>query len=590
MRPRVFSNTTALVVAFVLVLLVIALAVLQHQWFGQLSEREGERMRFNLQTGAMHCSTDFGEELFGILLIPGAPPLASADVLAPLLQQRLDIWRASTVYSPAVENVFFFDDSLGTVQRLVDGAWVAADEPPGKWSNPRLDRKAWAEFRISSTTGVFLRRDLRACCMYGLGQSTEDLRGPRVVVVMDDEYVVHTVIPHVLSLHLGEKEDTDLDILISRRDVPGESIFASSAAAAQLTPDRSDVVMPFVIIPPGPLTGSPRHGEDSPGVVRPGLARPERWTGGVRPDVIRPLNPGNGAFVQGPGGREFPFPSLYELLIRHRAGSLEAAVRKNRLMNLGLGTGILLLLVIGVAFILVSARRAGRLAQQQIEFVAGVSHELRTPLAVIQSVGDNLADGVVTDASRVKAYGHIIRAEVHRLSGMVENALSYAGIAAGKHQGRMGPVDLRDIVRKACQASQAMLEERESTVDLRFAESLPTIAGDAPALQCVLENLISNAVKYSTGRPELGIALTPDETGHGVEIAVRDSGIGISRQEVAHLFEPFFRGREAVQRQIRGSGLGLHLVHHIVERHGGTISVHSTPGQGSTVVVRLPST
>jgi len=182
----------------------------------------------------------------------------------------------------------------------------------------------------------------------------------------------------------------------------------------------------------------------------------------------------------------------------------------------------------------------------------------------------------------------MVRTEVQRLSTMVENALTYAGITSGKSAPDLHPVDLREVVRKACQSSQFLLEEQGVDLEVDLPESLPQVPGDAPALQSVVENLLSNAMKYSDEHPWIGIQVVHDAGQNEVVVAVRDRGMGIARREIPHLFEPFYRGKEAVERQIRGSGLGLNLVHHIVKRHGGSLTVESTVGKGSSFIVRLP--
>jgi signal transduction histidine kinase len=564
MKSRFFSGTAALIVALALVILVVVLAVLQHHWFGQLSEREGERMLSNLRNGAFRFSMEFEEELLGFRLLPGDAQFPSDRGFAFTLQQRLDTWKASTVYSPLVESVTVVDDSMGKAWNLEQGNLLAMPYPPGDWTNPFIDRSPWVTVHRGPAARVYVRRDLRAYCLPNEHQPPVGNTGYLIVVTIDIAYVKQTMIPQMLDLHLGGHSAADFDILIvNERDDTMSVLFASSGEAKNLSHDQVDLAIPLVGFPP-----------DGMGSQRESGPPPREWFRGLGERASRQ--------------RPFPFPSLYEVRIRHRAGSLEAAVRQNRMINVGIGSGILLLLVAGVAFILIISRRAGRLAQQQIEFVAGVSHEIRTPLAVLQSVGDNLADGVVTDRAKTKSYGRIIRTEVHRLSAMVENALAYAGITSGKHVGDLRSVDLREIVRKACLASQVLLEGHEAQLDLQLPDNLPPIRGDGPALQSAIENLLNNAVKYSREQPWIGVTVDHDVEREELRVVVSDRGMGIAKQEIDHLFEPFYRGRDAMQRQIRGSGLGLNIVHHTVERHGGTITVDSAPGTGSTFVMHLP--
>ena len=145
----------------------------------------------------------------------------------------------------------------------------------------------------------------------------------------------------------------------------------------------------------------------------------------------------------------------WRLLVRHRAGSLEAAVSHARWRNLGLSFGILMLMTVSVGLIVIAARRAQALARQQMEFVAGVSHELRTPVSVIAAAADNLAQGVVTEPGRVKQYGSAIQTEARRLADTVERVLQFAGIQAGRASGHRVAVSPAEIVEEALAASGA---------------------------------------------------------------------------------------------------------------------------------------
>ncbi len=144
----------------------------------------------------------------------------------------------------------------------------------------------------------------------------------------------------------------------------------------------------------------------------------------------------------------------WKLVARHRAGSLEAAVGAARTRNIALSFGVLLLMAVTVGVLARTARRAERLARQQIEFVAAVSHELRTPVSVIGAAAENLADGLVVDPARVKQYGTRIQTESRRLGDTVERVLLYAGIEAGHAVGHRMPVPVGTLIGDAVTASQ----------------------------------------------------------------------------------------------------------------------------------------
>lgn len=247
---------------------------------------------------------------------------------------------------------------------------------------------------------------------------------------------------------------------------------------------------------------------------------------------------------------------------------------------------VLALLGGSVTLMVVSAERARRLARQQMEFVASVSHELRTPLAVIRSAGENLADGLVGDAAQVKQYGQVVENEGRRLSDMVERVMRFAGAASGAMPRADADVDIAAVLRDAVAASQPDALERGITITLQPNGSLPQVGGDRDALRSAIQNVIGNAVKYSGAGGSVTVA--PRQHDGRVRIRVEDRGMGIDAADLPHVFEPFYRGRRAVDSQIRGSGIGLSLVRTIVEDHGGAVRIESQPGAGTAVTIDLP--
>jgi signal transduction histidine kinase len=225
-----------------------------------------------------------------------------------------------------------------------------------------------------------------------------------------------------------------------------------------------------------------------------------------------------------------------------------------------------------------------------MEFVAGVSHELRTPVAVIRSASENLAHGVV-GGDRVKSYGQLLQTEAKRLGEMVEQVLQYAGIESGR--GLNAPVALppTEIIDSAIESSLPLIEKTGVRVHREIASDLPQILGDAAALRSAVQNLIANAVKYGGRDRWVGIRAehAHDRRRSEVRITVSDHGAGIPASELPHIFDPFYRGTDAVERQIHGNGLGLSLVKRIVAAHGGRVSVTTRAGAGSSFTIALPA-
>ena len=216
----------------------------------------------------------------------------------------------------------------------------------------------------------------------------------------------------------------------------------------------------------------------------------------------------------------------WELLLKHQAGSLEAAVGAVRRRNLIVSMSILGILGASMCLLLLSTRRAQRLARQQTEFVATVSHELRTPLAVIRSAAENLADGIVGEEGQVRKYGELMRAEGRRLTDMVEEILEFSGIESGERRLTAVPVDVAPLLREAIERAAVLSEPAGVDVELAVQDDLPPVLGDGPALMRVLQNLLANALKYGR-RWEVGRRGCPPACGRDVIITVSDRGIGI---------------------------------------------------------------
>jgi len=297
---------------------------------------------------------------------------------------------------------------------------------------------------------------------------------------------------------------------------------------------------------------------------------------------------------RGPGsGRAGPPDAgRWQIFLRHRAGSLEAVVAQARWRNLAIAAGVLLLIVATAAALIRFTRRTERLAELQMDFVAGVSHELRTPLTIIHTAAYNLQGKMAHDPAQVERYGVLIQKESGRLNNMVEQILRFATTESGRVIEQREPLAIDSVIEEAVSASKSLIEGSLCQFEKRIAPGLPLVMGDRMALRQALENLLSNAVKYGLkGGNWIGIsaAKTGDHGPGGVEIRVADRGPGIPRDEQDLVFDPVFRGARAVAQQIRGTGLGLSLVKKIVKAHGGNIRVESEPVKGTVFILRLPA-
>ena len=290
------------------------------------------------------------------------------------------------------------------------------------------------------------------------------------------------------------------------------------------------------------------------------------------------------------GGPPGPHAGRWVLNAWRTAGPLDDVVNRAKYLNLTVSTTIFLMISAAAWALLQYTRKAYRLADVQMNFVAGISHELRTPLSVIATAAYNLRGRVAQNPAQVEKYGALIQDEADKLTGIVEQVLLYAGSKAGHVIRQREPVLLDAIIAESVQSSRTLFDKANCVVETRIEDHLPVILGDAMALRQVIKNLINNAVKYGTeGGNWVGIFASSNEDRSQVEVRVADRGPGIPLQEQEHIFDAFYRGRQAIADQIHGTGLGLNLVKQIIEAHEGTISVRSDPGHGAEFVIRIPA-
>jgi len=218
-----------------------------------------------------------------------------------------------------------------------------------------------------------------------------------------------------------------------------------------------------------------------------------------------------------------------------------------------------------------------------------MSHELRTPLNAIIGFSEILAnDGLVpTDAARRREYAAIVNSSGQHLLGVVNTLLDISQIEAGTFPLDPEPVDCGEILAAVLDMMRLRAEQAGVHVETSIPSDLPTIVADRRACRQVLLNLLSNAVKFT---PQGGrVSVTLERQFDGISVKVADTGIGIAADDLPRLGEPFFQVRSGHDRPFEGTGLGLSVVRGLVGLHGGSMTVDSTPGKGTVVDVRLPS-
>jgi signal transduction histidine kinase len=219
-------------------------------------------------------------------------------------------------------------------------------------------------------------------------------------------------------------------------------------------------------------------------------------------------------------------------------------------------------------------------------FVATVSHELRTPLTSISGFLEMMEEEehVLGDAGR--QYLDVIRRATERLHSLVEDLLLVAQIEANRIELQLAPVDLAEVARRAAESARPAAAEKSLVLDV-VTDTPPPVLGDEKRLSQVVDNLVSNAVKFTPDGGSVRISVAAN--GAGAQLVVADTGIGVSADEQKQVFSRFFRASSATQRAIPGTGLGLAICHALVEQHNGSIEFSSREGAGTEVTVTLPA-
>jgi signal transduction histidine kinase len=277
----------------------------------------------------------------------------------------------------------------------------------------------------------------------------------------------------------------------------------------------------------------------------------------------------------------------WEMALYSPRATPEQWARASFVFNMSFACLLAAALLGGVALALRVADRAVKLSAMKSDFVSNVSHELRTPVASIRVFGELLRTGRAPTADKVREYGEYIEAESRRLSRLIDNILDFSRIESGRKEYRFEDADLGAIVADVIRTFEVRLQPQGFRIVLSPPEAkLPLVRLDPDAIAQAFHNLLDNAVKYSGDSKEVIVHLARE--GPAVTVAVQDFGVGIAPEEQRKVFERFHRVGTGLVHDVKGSGLGLSLVRHIVEAHGGSVEVTSKPGSGSIFTMRLP--
>ncbi len=635
-----------LLVALMVGLLAL-LATLQYRWLGQVSRGERERMQASLRVGATHFSQDFNREITRAFLSFQMDSQMLRDKDSGEYAARVEQWNQKAPYPQLVSELYVLETGAQQQQiRLsrfdLAGKKFTEVEWPAEFASlrPRLEQNFLHNRKEpEGLKEIFLEPvapDLPALIAPIIAapraiitedsklQLTGNPQGPHaseltladispfagyVIIRLNLEVIQKELIPALAQRYFSIGDGIEYKLAVINPGAPEKPVYQSAQMPAQAASSGADATARLLVVQPDQLDtlffGLPRkmaQAHESGAVftrkLPPGefVMRTEesaqQGNSSSRSVTVRVFNREMSEKTPlDKAANAETSAAPWQLVIQHPAGSLEAAVTNARNRSLAISFGILLLLAVSVAIIVINTRRAERLAHRQMEFVSAVSHEFRTPLAVICSAGENLADGIIDAPQQIERYGELIRNEGRRLTEMVEQVLEFAGARSGRSSLQMRPLEIGSLIEDAAASCQPLNGEKEFVIEKEIQSGLPLVEGDAAALRRSLQNLLNNAMKYDRENRRINVLAKSVVNGHGeeVQITVEDEGIGIDPAELPHIFEPFYRGSEVVAAQIHGNGLGLSLVKQVIAAHRGSVSVVSTPGQGSSFTLHLPA-
>lgn len=369
-------------------------------------------------------------------------------------------------------------------------------------------------------------------------------------VSFDSQYLKENFFPQLLEEFTSQKFS---------EDPKGMAQFYE--LAPQEIDERQDQRLAMLVFPADAMKSEPE---------RP-LAMSTGWNGDRKPEVSQKLDD--------------PFRGL-ALGIKFQGTTAQAIARRWAMQSF-LILGVLSVLMIGgLVLTYRSVNKQMALARLKSDFVSNVSHELRTPLALIRLYAETLELGRITTELKKHEYYSIIRKESERLTALINNILDFSRIEAGRKEYDFRETDIAELVRNTLDAYRYQIEQQGFIFEEQIDTSLPAVRVDREAIARALVNLVNNALKYSDNEKFLGVKLYREQS--VLKLEVSDRGIGIDRTEQTRIFEKFYRTGDPLVHNTKGSGLGLSLVRHITQAHGGDVEVESTPGRGSKFTMKLP--
>ena len=551
----------------VLVTVCCVLAFLQYRWIGDVADAERARLRADLQTRLNLFRQDLDGQIAAICFsyFPSPADIEKLGVdkayLSKFRQSHgvgAEIVRRVGVAIPTRTGIdLMMPDS--TASGLVNTEWPEEWESTHQHLLTILRKGPTPEDTQTSTLLEFPR--FGPTDLDGDGKPDRVSEQEWLMVDLDADRIGQSLIPAMLNRYLSESGTREFDVEVVSRADPKFHIYISPGHP-DVDTFPADATVSLLAIPPFAAMQTARTGQ--------------RFRVESNPEKIG-----------GPPDQH----GLWLLRVNHEAGSLEAIVAQARRRNLLLSAGLLFLILATVYALFRFSRTTQQAAEMQINFVAGVSHELRTPLTVINTAAYNLRGNVANEPHRVAKYAVLIQEESRKLSALVEQVLRYGNARAGRVVQAREPVAVAGLIERSFAAAQIVQPVHDLQLEKHIEPNMPDILVDKESMQHALQNLFENALKYGLSEDRwIGVSAATLSNGNApsIQIRISDRGKGIPDSELENIFDPFFRGEQAVQEQIHGTGLGLNLVKKIIEAHGGKVAAHNREGRGAEFVVTVP--
>ena len=596
-------------------MLLLALALLQYRWNEQIRQAAEVRVGANLESVMMKWHLDLYGELSTICVALQVGPDSGAHDRWNDYLQRYQKWRKAgstsdeNIYSnpDVVSDIYIWETTRGESARLLRlNAEAGRIEPVAKSAelsgllthlrnkstNLAVALRVWdrdesgqVQSRGESQSSAASRLRSNAITGWQFDESIPAIVHPIVrngtavapesalvdwfVIVLNRSTIERRIFPELAMRYFGPGQEFEYKVAVVSVGASSRLLYSSDRDFGINDVGNADSVMDIFGPPPESTENSFWQS-----VKNKESLRGEEWHSFSGP-------------VWFPIIQQSSQAASWVLFLQHRTVPLETSINRVWRGNLILGGAILLLLTVSMFLVIIATQRERALARMQMDFVASISHELRTPLAAILSAGQNISDGFASDLRR---YGSIVINQSRQLIDLVDQILLFSAMKDGKKEFVIEPVEIEGILKALQKTTLPILEQHGFTVDIQRAEGTPPVLGDFQGILRCVQNLLDNAAKYSGDSRWIGVRLTVSDGANGtseVAISIADHGIGVNPEELEHICDPFYRAPGAVAAQIRGSGLGLSVVRHIMKAIGGRLSVASEKGRGSIFTLYL---